>query len=128
MKSIAKTLAQAGLRNRHHRYRRIVPLRVVTNEGRAMTSEEAIEIMSSPESRFSNRKREPEAFRMAMDSLRVQPYSLVAALQSIADDTNPDSPEENYRADDREGCLDTVFATATRALAAARTGPVNGDG
>lgn len=37
------------------------------------------------------------------------------ALQSVADMTDADNPE-SYRCDDREGCLDTVFATATGAL------------
>lgn len=37
------------------------------------------------------------------------------ALQNIAHDTDPDNGK-NYRADDREGCLDSVFSTATNAL------------
>lgn len=37
------------------------------------------------------------------------------ALQSVADMTDADNPE-SYRCDDREGCLDTVFATATAAM------------
>ena len=40
---------------------------------------------------------------------------VVGALQNIKDATNADDPE-SYRADDREGCLDTVFAIASRAL------------
>jgi len=43
--------------------------------------------------------------------------TLRAALESIAEHTDPDSEEENYRADDREGCLDTAHAIATAALA-----------
>lgn len=39
------------------------------------------------------------------------------ALQSIRDMTDADN-DESYRCDDREGCLDTVFAVASRALAA----------
>lgn len=38
------------------------------------------------------------------------------SLTRIAEHTDPESPEENYRADDREGCLDTVFAIARKAL------------
>lgn len=38
------------------------------------------------------------------------------ALQEIADDADPDNGK-NYRADDREGCLDAVFFTARAALA-----------
>lgn len=44
---------------------------------------------------------------------------LLDALERIAAHADPDSPEENYRADDREGCLDTVFAIARRAIAKA---------
>jgi hypothetical protein len=44
---------------------------------------------------------------------------LLEALRRIAEHTDPDSPEENYRADDREGCLDTVFSIAKRAIAEA---------
>lgn len=40
---------------------------------------------------------------------------LKEALQDIADATNPDDPE-SYRADDREGCLDTVQHIAVSAL------------
>jgi hypothetical protein len=43
---------------------------------------------------------------------------LRAARQSIIDMTDADNPD-SYRADDREGCLDTVFATASEALAVA---------
>lgn len=39
-----------------------------------------------------------------------------AALEQIAEATDPDAVEENYRADDREGCLDYVFAKARAAL------------
>lgn len=39
----------------------------------------------------------------------------VRALQIIRDHTDPDG-ETNYRADDREGCLDGVFSEASRAL------------
>lgn len=45
---------------------------------------------------------------------------MLAALERIAEHTNPDSPEENYRADDREGCLDTVFEIARAAIAKAK--------
>lgn len=38
------------------------------------------------------------------------------ALQRIKDMTDADNPD-SYRADDREGCLDTVFAVASRTLA-----------
>lgn len=37
------------------------------------------------------------------------------ALQRIIAMTNADNPE-SYRRDDREGCLDTVFAVASEAL------------
>ncbi len=46
---------------------------------------------------------------------------LRTALQSIKDMTDVDNPD-SYRCDDREGCLDTVFATASEALAVADTG------
>jgi len=45
---------------------------------------------------------------------------LLEALSRIAEHTDPDSSDENYRADDREGCLDTVFALARDAIAKAR--------
>lgn len=38
------------------------------------------------------------------------------SLEKIAAFTNPDD-ENSYRADDREGCLDTVYSTAKSALA-----------
>ena len=41
---------------------------------------------------------------------------LVKALEKIKGHTDPDSIEENYRADDREGCLDCVFTIARAAL------------
>lgn len=50
---------------------------------------------------------------------------LRAALQSIKDMTDVDNPD-SYRADDREGCLDTVFAAASEALAAGDTGEKHG--
>jgi len=37
------------------------------------------------------------------------------ALQQIKDMTDVDNPD-SYRCDDREGCLDTVFAVASEAL------------
>jgi hypothetical protein len=40
----------------------------------------------------------------------------VRALEIIRDHTDPNSTN-NYRADDREGCLDGVFAHANQALA-----------
>jgi hypothetical protein len=43
--------------------------------------------------------------------------TLTKALETIAERTNPDAPDENYRADDREGCLDTVYSIASSALA-----------
>jgi hypothetical protein len=49
-------------------------------------------------------------------------WDLLEALKRIAEHTDPDSPEENYRADDTEGCLDTVFSIAKRAIAAATKG------
>jgi hypothetical protein len=45
--------------------------------------------------------------------------ALVAALRDIREHTDPEPASENYRADDREGCLDTVFSVATAALRAA---------
>ena len=39
---------------------------------------------------------------------------LRSALKDIAEMTDADNPE-SYRCDDREGCLDTVFATASAA-------------
>jgi hypothetical protein len=63
-------------------------------------------------------KAEAEANR---DLLFAAPWML-DALRRIAEHTDPDSPEENYRADDTEGCLDTVFSIAKRAIAAAVKG------
>ena len=40
---------------------------------------------------------------------------LIMALTDIAQMTDPDDPE-NYRADDPEGCLDTVFYVANQAI------------
>lgn len=65
---------------------------------------------------------------LAAPAAAVQPVALprsdleqaVQALEGIASATDPDSAEENYRADDREGCLDYVFATARAALTALR--------
>ena len=48
---------------------------------------------------------------------------LLEALRDIAEMTDPDKPG-NYRGDDREGCLDTVFAVASEAI---RPTPVAGD-
>jgi hypothetical protein len=42
---------------------------------------------------------------------------ILAALARIAEHTDPDAEEENYRADDREGCLDAVYAIAKAAIA-----------
>ena len=44
---------------------------------------------------------------------------LVDALKRIREHTDPEPASENYRADDREGCLDTVFSIATDTLEAA---------
>ncbi len=44
---------------------------------------------------------------------------LLEALESIAQMTDADDPE-SYRADDREGCLETVFSVARKAIAKAR--------
>lgn len=44
---------------------------------------------------------------------------LLEALERIAQHTDPDDPE-SYRADDREGCLDTVQAIAAAAIAKAK--------
>ena len=41
---------------------------------------------------------------------------LLDALKDIRQMTDADD-EESYRADDREGCLDAVFATADRIIA-----------
>ena len=49
------------------------------------------------------------------DAFTLQLVALKTALASIKSMTDVDNPE-SYRCDDREGCLDTVFATATRAL------------
>lgn len=45
----------------------------------------------------------------------------VRALKEIAEMTDPDD-EDNYRADDREGCFDAVYETAAQALAALEAG------
>ena len=57
--------------------------------------------------------------------LRSLNAELVATLTDIRSATNADDPE-SYRADDREGCLDTVFAIADRALSRATKEPGNG--
>lgn len=44
---------------------------------------------------------------------------MLKALQDIAEHTNPEPDTENYRGDDREGCLDLVFAGATDTIAKA---------
>ena len=89
-----------------------------------MTNEAAIERLE--ESRVYNnvvgRASCAEALGLAISALRAQP-GLVAAMESIAEHTHPAPPQENYRADDREGCLDTVFALAKCALAATRPTP-----
>lgn len=48
--------------------------------------------------------------------LVAQQEAMRTALENIRDATDPDAVEENYRADDREGCLDYVFETARAAL------------
>jgi len=50
----------------------------------------------------------------------------VEALEEIAECTDPDGGE-NYRADDREGCLDTVHALSTRARTAAAASAIRGE-
>lgn len=50
----------------------------------------------------------------ALSSLQEQKRKLEEGVASIVEMTDPDNPE-SYRADDREGCLDTVQAVA-RAL------------
>lgn len=58
---------------------------------------------------------------------------LLLALQAVKDMTDADNPE-SYRCDDREGCLDTVFAKASRAIekhnsiTANTRGQANGNG
>ena len=46
--------------------------------------------------------------------------ALVEACESIAQMNDPDPIEENYRADDPEGCMETSFSVAKRALQAAK--------
>lgn len=46
--------------------------------------------------------------------LRAENATLKEALNDIAEHTDPDD-KDNYRSDDREGCLDTVHAIATAA-------------
>lgn len=54
---------------------------------------------------------------LARAALQASPLmALVAVLREIAEHTDPDDPD-SYRADDREGCFDTVFETAKTALA-----------
>lgn len=48
-------------------------------------------------------------------ALQAQIEKLREALSDIREMTDPDDAD-NYRADDREGCFDTVFETARRAL------------
>jgi hypothetical protein len=50
----------------------------------------------------------------------------IGALTRIRDMTDVDNPD-SYRCDDREGCLDTVFAVASQTLKAL-TADSNGDG
>lgn len=60
-----------------------------------------------------NRRHRIAATRTSSPETRV----LVEALADIREHTDPDGLD-NYRSDDREGCLDAVFARADRALAA----------
>jgi hypothetical protein len=59
------------------------------------------------------------AIEAALTSQALLIERLTKALESIAEDTDPDNPD-SYRCDDREGCLDTVQATARAALASAQ--------
>lgn len=52
---------------------------------------------------------------------------LEEALRDIRDATDPDA-EASYRADDREGCLDAVFALAREALSPSPEGGAGGKG
>jgi len=58
----------------------------------------------------------------ALRALAKDRKALLAALRDIAEMTDPDNPD-SYRSDDREGCLDTVHAKATAAIAAAEPTP-----
>lgn len=67
-------------------------------------------------------EHEPLYSKATVDHLRSEVSRLTAqveayreALDAIREMTDPDSGE-NYRADDREGCLDATHATACRAL------------
>lgn len=51
--------------------------------------------------------------------MREENKKLRAALQHIADMTDPDDGD-NYRADDREGCIDMTYSVAANALASAK--------
>ncbi len=57
-----------------------------------------------------------EHWRFLATTLERQLATAREALTDIRDATNADNPG-SYRCDDREGCLDTVFAIAARALA-----------
>ena len=49
------------------------------------------------------------------DQVDARIAKLEKALREIMEMTNADN-SESYRSDDREGCLDTVFAKASRSL------------
>ena len=66
---------------------------------------------------FDHNFCEPAIRRMAASH-----KALLATLRDIAEMTDSDNPD-SYRSDDREGCLDTVHAKTTAAIAAAEQTP-----
>ncbi len=75
----------------------------------ALEKELGIISMCLPDSPFKNKVIEVHA------KCQEEIKRLHTALQDIAEMTDADNPE-SYRCDDREGCFDTVFATATTAM------------
>jgi hypothetical protein len=56
----------------------------------------------------------------SVPALRTSHAALAKALEAIVEMTDPEPDGENYRADDREGCLDAVHEAARAALAEAQ--------
>ena len=74
------------------------------------------------EAALASKDRANESLREGMAKLAAEVVDAKAevgrlreVMISIAKDTDADNPD-SYRADDREGCLDTIFAIASAAL------------
>lgn len=80
----------------------------------AMTVDEALDF-ADEWSRGITLHEGSQGWRVVCMLLAEEVRRMRGELQSIADMTDADNPA-SYRCDDREGCLDTVFSTATEAL------------